>query len=83
MLKAFIEEVKPDDIMSYADLEWSEGEAYGNLGFIQEAGKGPVMFCIDSGTWERTPVKPGIMEGNLYFRNFGSNKYRLKLTDYE
>lgn len=83
MLKAFIEEVKPDDIMSYADLEWSEGEAYGNLGFIQEAGKGPVMFRIDSGTWERTPVKPGIMEGNLYFRNFGSNKYRLKLTDYE
>jgi hypothetical protein len=21
--------------------------------------------------------------GNLFFRNFGSNKYRLKLTDYE
>lgn len=83
LLQAFIEEVNPDDIMSYADLEWSEGEAYGNLGFMLEAGKGPVMFCIDSGTWERTPVKPGITEGNLYFRNFGSNKYRLKLTDYE
>lgn len=83
LLKAFIEEVDPNDIMSYADLEWSEGEAYGNLGFMLEAGKGPVMFRIDSGTWERTPVKPGITEGNLYFRNFGSNKYRLKLTDYE
>ena len=83
LLKAFIEEVKPDDIMSYADLEWSEGEVYRNLGFRQEPGKGPVMFLIDSETWGRIPVKPGITEGNLYFRNFGSNKYRLKLTDYE
>ena len=83
LLKAFIEEVKPDDIMSYADLEWSEGEVYRNLGFSQEPGKGPVMFLIDSETWGRIPVKPGITEGNLYFRNFGSNKYRLKLTDYE
>jgi hypothetical protein len=83
LLKAFIEEVKPDDIMSYADLEWSEGEVYRNLGFRPEPGKGPVMFLIDSETWSRIPVKPGITEGNLYFRNFGSNKYRLKLTDYE
>lgn len=83
LLKAFIEEVKPDDIMSYADLEWSEGEVYRNLGFRPEPGKGPVMFLIDSETWGRIPVKPGIKEGNLYFRNFGSNKYRLKLTDYE
>lgn len=83
LLKAFIEEVKPDDIMSYADLEWSEGEVYRNLGFRPEPGKGPVMFLIDSETWGRIPVKPGITEGNLYFRNFGSNKYRLKLTDYE
>jgi hypothetical protein len=83
LLKAFIEEVKPDDIMSYADLEWSEGEVYRNLGFRPEPGKDPVMFLIDSETWGRIPVKPGIKEGNLYFRNFGSNKYRLKLTDYE
>lgn len=83
LLKAFIEEVKPDDIMSYADLEWSEGEVYRNLGFRPEPGKGPMMFLIDSETWGRIPVKPGIKEGNLYFRNFGSNKYRLKLTDYE
>lgn len=83
LLKAFIEEVRPDDIMSYADLEWSEGEVYRNLGFRPEPGKGPVMFLIDSETWGRIPVKPGIKEGNLYFRNFGSNKYRLKLTDYE
>ena len=89
MLKAFIKEVQPDDIMSYADLEWSEGEVYERLGFKAEAGKEPVSFAIDPQTWERTaikrsPVKPGMTEkGNLFFRNFGSRKFRLKLTDYK
>ena len=95
MLKTFIEDVKPDDIMSYADLEWSWGEAYSQLGFILEGQKEPVPFVVD-GQWRRSPVKPGMTAeadnkeaviagstGNLFFRNFGSNKYRLKLTDYE
>ena len=88
MLKAFIKEVQPDDIMSYADLEWSEGEVYERLGFEAETRKEPVTFTIDPQTWERTairrsPVKPGMTEENLFFRNFGSRKFRLKLTDYK
>ena len=118
MLKAFIKEVQPDDIMSYADLEWSEGEVYERLGFEAEARKEPVTFTIDPQTWERkairrSPVRPGMTEekpgmteekprltegmfrmtegdnvipdliGDLFFRNFGSRKFRLKLTDYK
>lgn len=104
MLKAFIKEVQPDDIMSYADLEWSEGEVYERLGFEAETRKEPVTFTIDPQTWERkairrspvkpgmTEEKPGITEGDnvipdqiedLFFRNFGSRKFRLKLTDYK
>ena len=84
MLKAFINEVHPDDIMSYADLEWSEGTVYGKLGFTLEGRKDPVLFSVDPGSWRRSPVKAeAASAGNLYFRNFGSNKYRLKLTDYE
>ena len=104
MLKAFIKEIQPDDIMSYADLEWSEGEVYERLGFEAETRKEPVTFTIDPQTWERTairrsPVKPGMTEekpgmtegdnvipdliGDLFFRNFGSRKFRLKLTDYK
>ena len=85
ILKAFIEEVHPDDIMSYADLEWSEGAVYEQLGFTLEGRKDPVMFEIDT-EWERHPVKTVIhtpTSGNLFFCNFGSNKYRLKLTEYE
>lgn len=86
LLKAFIEEVHPDDIMSYADLEWSDGIVYDQLGFTLEGQKSPVLFGIDS-EWNRFPIKPGITDpdiiagltGNLFYMNFGSNKYRLKL----
>lgn len=81
LLNAFIEEVNPDDIMTYADLEWSQGKVYETLGFRMEGHKEPVSFIIDA-SWRRLPVKPA-MTGDLFFRNLGSNKYRLKLTDYQ
>lgn len=108
VLKAFIKEVQPDDIMSYADLEWSEGAVYEQLGFMLEDHKAPVLFSIDS-RWHRSALKHQSMAavdmplpvrewrsvaetgGNgshshatcLYLQNLGSNKYRLKLTEYE
>lgn len=89
ILKTFIKEIRPDDIMSYADLEWSTGDVYAQLGFTLEGQKDPVMFVIDTESWKRSPIKKGTqseepaMSKLKYFRNFGSNKYRLKLTDYE
>ena len=87
VLKAFIKDVEPDDIMSYADLEWSEGDVYQQLGFIQEGMKDPVYFTIDRTSWIREAAR-GRGDGNIdaesiNFRNFGSVKYRLKLTEYE
>ena len=85
MLQAFIQDQHPDDIMSYADLEWSEGAVYEQLGFALEGRKEPVLFCIDQ-QWGRSPVRPGmteIHEAARYFQNLGSNKYRLKITEYE
>ena len=111
LLKAFITDVQPDDIMTYADLEWSEGKVYEALGFILEGQKQPVLFAVDTSTWNRLQIlsdgpKIGVdmpppargcisgrspaagVNGNLgpsdcrYFQNFGSNKYRLKLTEY-
>lgn len=79
LLKAFIEEVQPDDIMSYADLEWSSGEVYSTLGFAEESLKEPVMFAIDS-EWKRTPISRCPQHTDPSFlQNFGSLKYRLKL----
>ena len=56
VLKAFIKDVQPDDIMSYADLEWSEGKVYEQLGFVLEGKKDPVMFSVD-GQWHRSALK--------------------------
>ena len=37
MLEHFIKEVKPDDVMSYADTRWPDsGNAYRKLGFVSE-----------------------------------------------
>ena len=84
LLKAFIKEVQPDDIMSYADLEWSEGDVYSALGFKREDSKDAVEFVVDPQTWERKAIRNDAVheDGKLYFRNFGSSKFRLKLTDY-
>lgn len=85
VLKQFIEDVRPDDIMSYADMEWSAGQAYRKLGFMQEEDKGPVLFSVDIRSWTRTPIRdtlarPVPQTPELrYFQNFGSRKYRLKL----
>ena len=112
LLKAFIKDVSPDDIMSYADLEWSEGKVYEQLGFRLEGYKDPVCFRIDTNTWQRSvhrgqKLTPQYTLNSLaessdkdecaqryeemtpehnstvFFRNFGSAKYRLKLTEYE
>ena len=112
LLKAFIDEVKPDDIMTYADLEWSEGKVYDALGFTLEGWKPPVFFAINTDSWTRMPIMTDrtmagvdmpppargcisvrstatgvngshvLSVSNRYFQNFGSNKYRLKLTEY-
>jgi hypothetical protein len=94
LLKTFILEVQPDDIMSYADLEWSQGDVYKTLGFNEELPKDPVSFEIDPQTWERRAIRrfqpePGTTQaepdtaGKLFYTNFGSRKLRLKLTDYQ
>ena len=83
LLKAFIEEVCPDDIMSYADLEWSEGAVYEQLGFIREGHKSPVCFRIPTSTWERSIDLTPSGADERFFMNYGSAKYRMKLTEYE
>lgn len=80
VLAAFVSEAGPEDVMSYADLEWSDGRAYRELGFRCETQREPVTFAVDPLTWRRTALKyvPDT-SGMLFFRNFGSFKYRLKL----
>lgn len=84
LLNAFVRDVRPDDVMSYADLEWSDGEAYRRLGFVAEGDRAPVLFAVDPHTYRRTAAgKSGgaeLPDGCLFFMNMGSRKYRLRTS---
>ncbi len=82
VLSAFIVEVHPDDVMSYADLEWTDGQVYERLGFIPDGVREPVAFSVNPDTWKRTALTRVNCESGLseaYFHvNLGSRKYRLR-----
>ena len=46
LLARFIKEVKPDDVMTYADLDWASGKGYQALNFKQMAISPPQTFWI-------------------------------------
>ncbi|MEO6687081.1 MAG: hypothetical protein ABIN24_14015 [Dyadobacter sp.] len=76
LLRAFTEEYKPGDIMTYADLEWSDGASYRRLGFEEIADKDPVHFWLDPilnvrYTNNRKPERDKLIE--IY--NSGSRKF--------
>ena len=77
LLDTFVSEVHPEDVMTYADLEWSDGRAYRELGFTLEGPREPVTFAVNPRTWERRDVKyvPDT-SGMLFYKNLGSLKYR-------
>ena len=90
LLKRFIDDIRPDDIMSYADMEWSDGSVYRQLGFNEEGYRTPVLFSIDRTLWTRTPAgsprhRPEEPFANhtgqppkvSYYHNLGSIKFRL------
>ncbi|UKJ06094.1 hypothetical protein [Solitalea lacus] len=53
LLKQFIEEINPGDIMTYADREWSQGMGYEKLGFICEGITPAQQFWLKEGEWIR------------------------------
>lgn len=53
LLGFFMEDRTPDEVVSYADLEWSQGDSYMKLGFVPVSYRTPVPFVVDNGTFRR------------------------------
>jgi hypothetical protein len=53
LMAAFVKDIAPDEIMSYSDSEWSQGESYRKLGFKEVKGHPPVPFVVYKETMER------------------------------
>ncbi len=80
LLNAFIREKSPDDIMTYADLEWSDGRSYKRLGFEERGNILPRKALIEVETMLRarvgqghSPEQPPVEYLTVY--NLGSIKY--------
>ncbi|MFA6770511.1 MAG: hypothetical protein WCR71_04990, partial [Bacteroidales bacterium] len=57
LLSIFVEQEKPQEIMSYADLDWGGGNAYKKLGFKLIGKTAPLKFMIDPKTHQRHSLK--------------------------
>ncbi|MBQ0006916.1 MAG: hypothetical protein KBS57_05900 [Alistipes sp.] len=57
VLNHFIKNVRPPEVMSYADLEWGDGSVYARLGFGIERQTPPVHFLINPQTCERVHLR--------------------------
>ncbi len=53
LLRHFISQQHPDDIMTYVDRDWSDGATYKKLGFERIDDTGPMEFWLDMETGER------------------------------
>jgi hypothetical protein len=53
IISHFIAEQNPDDIMSYADVDWASGKSYEKLGFKFIEYTEPQKFYLDAKTYQR------------------------------
>jgi hypothetical protein len=85
LLKAFINEHSPDDIMTYADRDWSDGKSYEKLGFQRIKNTTPQGFWLDENLsiryyenklneHEKIGLKPVFNAGNIKFIKFLSTR---------
>lgn len=88
LLKNFIQEQNPDDIMTYADSDWSDGSNYEKLGFERIEQTPPLEFVLDSQTLTRklnslvgSPTPYIQANGSEKIYNSGNWKFLMKLKN--
>lgn len=65
LLKAFITDLQPGDIMTYVDKDWSEGKAYLKLGFKLHSETPPQNFLFNTKTLTKHKVSNDFEPSNL------------------
>jgi len=78
LLKMFIDEQAPDDIMTYADADWSDGTNYEKIGFERIELTPPLTFELNNETFIR---KLGDENSKNKIYNSGNWKFLMKLKD--
>ena len=78
LLKAFTKEHDSDDIMTYADRDWSDGRSYEILGFERIENTEPQTFLLDNQNFKRSHTKEN-PESNTKIFNTGNIKFIKKV----
>ncbi len=82
LLNHFIQTVSPDDIMTYVDIDWSDGTTYEKAGFTLEGQLPPMEFKLDLRSGKRIyPGEQKLLPSALITKvyNSGSYKYIKKI----
>lgn len=58
LLKAFSQDFRPSDVMTYVDRDWSDGRGYEKLGFERVGYTEPQYYLIDRKNHQRTAYQP-------------------------
>lgn len=90
LLSAFIRDFKPDDIMTYIDLDWSGGASFKKLGFREEGRTAPQTFWIRPGEMVRYyphRLPAGLQNKSAeelhqagYYRVYNSGSLKMRLA---
>jgi hypothetical protein len=57
LLTHFVNEVSPEEIMTYCDADWSSGNSYIKLGFTQQPTRKDLDYLVDKNNFERISIK--------------------------
>lgn len=78
LLATMIRDFSPNDIMTYIDRDWSDGEKFETLGFKIISNTKPHLFKVDKETYTRKIIKEldeySIKESEYLVSNLGSIK---------
>lgn len=89
LLSHFIKQHQPDDLMTCADLEWSDGHSYQKLGFESVSDTSPQAFWVDPLSMQRyhsnrlpdgMTEQSALEQGFVAVYNAGSRKFVKVLT---
>lgn len=78
LLGAMVREFHPNDIMTYIDRDWSEGEKFESLGFQIKAHLAPISFLVEKSSFQRVRMQKNtevpLSENYYIVQNLGSVK---------
>ncbi len=90
VLNHFINEISPEEIMTYCDADWSDGDSYQKLGFEIYSKPVDTEFYVDKFTFERISSKkirreyklsPDVLSDKfIYLRTQGNYKLLRRFT---